>query len=72
MQVSEDKSFDYDTNLIDSRFMTSLSFIKMLRDLEKGLNITHELDQITLDDFSTVNKIIATEIKILKTEEGLY
>lgn len=49
-----------DDSLFDSGIIDSLGFIKLLVFIEKEFNISLDMGEITIENFSTINNIVDT------------
>ncbi len=54
------QDFNDNTELVDSKILSSLSLIDLLSGIEDHLNYEIINDDVGIEDFSTINKIIKT------------
>ena len=63
-------SIDKDLDLVDSRTLSSLSLINLLSEIEDKIDINLLFEDVSLEDFTTINKIVQSVKKSYEAING--
>tara|TARA_B110000003_G_C16603482_1_gene516586 strand:- start:699 stop:944 length:246 start_codon:yes stop_codon:yes gene_type:complete len=62
-KIINNNSINKDSLFLDEGWLDSLSTIELLTEIEKSFNITIENDQLTHENFNSLNKITELVVK---------
>ena len=58
LKVVKGNSFEIEANLITAHYVSSFELLNLISELEKSFNIKIELDNVTPEDFDSVDDIV--------------